>query len=137
MPYGFITECFQIFTVDKVKNFVANNICSSCWSQSRTWDPCKGLVTNRRFVYQGKEGYYMIKSNWVLERRFNYRLVFQGRPRVVDKIPYTCNRSIVDQWILGSGDLKITRWSFCLIRFSLFVNKSPCQIYLSLHLVFW
>ena len=36
--------------------------------------------------------------------------------RVVGKIPYTCNRLIVDQWILGNGDLKITRWGFCLAR---------------------
>ena len=31
-----------------------------------------------------------------------------------DKIPYTCNCFIVDQWIFGSGDLKITQWGFCL-----------------------
>ena len=30
------------------------------------WDPCKGLVIDWRFVHQGKEGYYKIKSNWVL-----------------------------------------------------------------------
>ena len=54
------------------------------------------LVTNRRFVHQGKEGYYKIKSNWVLERRFNRRLVFRDRPRVVGKIPYTCNCLIID-----------------------------------------
>ena len=30
------------------------------------WDPCKGLVIDWRFVHQGKEGYYNIKSNWVL-----------------------------------------------------------------------
>ena len=68
------------------------------------WDPCKGLVTNWSFVHQRKEGYYKIKSNWVLEQRFNYRLVFRDRPRVVGKIPYTCNRLI----IVGSSDLKIT-----------------------------
>ena len=42
-------------------------------------------------------------------------LVFQDRPKVVGKIPYTCNRLIVDQWILGSGNLKITQWGFCLV----------------------
>ena len=36
--------------------------------------------------------------------------------RVVGKIPYTCNRLIVDKWILGSDDLKITWWDFCLTR---------------------
>ena len=38
------------------------------------------MVTNWRFVHQGKEDYYKIKSNWVLERMFNYRLVFQDKP---------------------------------------------------------
>ena len=31
-PQGFVTKCFQIFIVDEVKNFAANNICLSCWS---------------------------------------------------------------------------------------------------------
>ena len=31
------------------------------------WDLCKGLATNWRFMHQRKEGYYKIKSNWVLE----------------------------------------------------------------------
>ena len=45
------------------------------------WNPYKGLVTNWRFMHQRKEGYYNIKSNWVLEQRFNYRLVFRDRSR--------------------------------------------------------
>ena len=56
--------------------------------------------------------------------------------KVVGKIPYTCNRLIVNQWILRSGDLKTIWWSFCLARFSLFVNKLPYQIYFLLHLIF-
>ena len=36
-------------------------------SQSRTVIRAKELVTNWRFVHQGKEDYYKIKSNWVLE----------------------------------------------------------------------
>ena len=47
-------------------------------------------------MHQGKEDYYKIKSNQVLEQRFNCRLVFRDRPRVVGKIPYICNRLIVD-----------------------------------------
>ena len=47
-------------------------------------------------MYQGKEGYYKIKSKWVLEQRFNYRLVFWDRTRVIGKIPYTYNCFIVD-----------------------------------------
>ena len=31
-----------------------------------------------------------------------------------DKIPHTCNHLIIDEWILGSGDLKFTWWGFCL-----------------------
>ena len=55
-------------------------------------------------MHQRKEGYYKIKSNWVLEQKFNCRLVFQDRPRVVGKIPYTCNCLIVDVGELGLGD---------------------------------
>ena len=47
------------------------------------WDPCKRvsqeLVIDWRFVHQRKEGYYKIKSNWILERKFNCRLVFWDR----------------------------------------------------------
>ena len=32
--------------------------------------------------------------------------------KVVGKIPYIYNCLIVDLWILGSGDLKNTRWGF-------------------------
>ena len=55
-------------------------------------------------MHQGKEGYYKIKSSWVLEQKFNCRLVFQDKPRVVGKIPYTYNRLIVDVGELGLGD---------------------------------
>ena len=106
---SFVTEYFHIFIVDEMKNFTTNNIYSSCWSQSHTWDLCKGLVTNLRFMDQGKEDYYKIKSNWVLTRRFNYRLVFQDKLRVVGKISYTCNHLIVAQRILGSGNYQVLR----------------------------
>ena len=32
------------------------------------------------------------------------------------KIPYTCNRLIVNWWIFESGDFKITRWGFYFVR---------------------
>ena len=32
------------------------------------------------------------------------------------KILHTCKRLIIDQWILESGDLKFTRWGFCLAK---------------------
>ena len=79
-PQGFITKCFLIFIVDELKNFVVNNIHSSCQSQSHTRICVRGLVTNWRFVHQGKEGYYKFKFNWVLKQRFNCRLVFLDKP---------------------------------------------------------
>ena len=135
-PQGFVTEYFQIFIIDEVKNFATNKIYLSCWSQSHTQDLCKGSITNWKFVHQGKDGYYKIKSNWVLEQRFNSKLVFWDRPRAVSKISHTYNRLIVDQWIHRSSDFKITRQSFCLVRFSPFVNKLPCLIYFPLYLVY-
>ena len=45
-------------------------------------------------------------------------LVKYDRPRVVAKIPYTCNRLIVDLWILGSSD-------FCKVEF----NQPSCWFY--------
>ena len=67
-------------------------------------------------MHKGKEDYYKIKSNWVLERRFNCRLVFQDTPGVVGKILYTCNCLIIDLWILGSGALNSPGGVFCLAR---------------------
>ena len=32
------------------------------------------------------------------------------------KISHICNHLIINQWILGSGDFKFTRWSFCLAK---------------------
>ena len=64
------------------------------------------------------------------------QVAISGQAWVVGKIPYTCNCLIVDQQILGSGDLKITQQGFCLAWFALFVNKLSCQIYFPLHLVF-
>ena len=32
------------------------------------------------------------------------------------KISYTCNLLILDLWILESGELKFTRWDFCLVK---------------------
>ena len=32
------------------------------------------------------------------------------------KISHTCNRLIINLWILESGDLKFTRYGFCLTR---------------------
>ena len=76
-PLGFITKCFLIFIVDEVKNFATNNICSSCWSQSRTWIHAKGQSQIGGLCIKGKKCYYKIKSNQVLEQRFNCKLVFR------------------------------------------------------------
>ena len=127
-PQDFVTECFHIFIVDEVKNFAANNICSSCQSQSRTGIRAKGQLQIGSLCIKGNKattrssliGYYSEDS--IVDWYFEY-------VRVVGKIPYTYNCLIVDWWILGSGDLKITQQGFCLTRFSPFVNKSRCQIY--------
>ena len=79
-PLGFVTKYFLIFIADEVKNFVANNNHSSCWSQLHNRIHAKELVTNQRFVHQRKKkSYYKIKSNQVLEQKFNQRLVFWDR----------------------------------------------------------
>ena len=79
-PLGFVTKYFLIFIADEVKNFVANNNHSSCWSQLHNRIHAKELVTNQRFVHQRKKkSYYKIKSNQVLEQKFNYRLIFWDR----------------------------------------------------------
>ena len=36
--------------------------------------------------------------------------------QISGKIPYTCICLIINQWILGSGDLKFTQQGFCLAR---------------------
>ena len=114
-PQGFVTKCFLIFIVDEVKNFTTNNINSSCWSQLHIEIRAKGLVIDWRFVHQRKEGYYKIKSNWVWSECSIVSWYF-GIGQGSGKILYTCNRLIVDQWILESGDLKITRLGFCIKR---------------------
>ena len=78
-PLGFVTKYFLIFIADEVKNFVANNNHSSCWSQLHNRIHAKELVTNQRFVQQKKKGYYNIKFNWLLKRMFNCTLVFGNR----------------------------------------------------------
>ena len=66
------------------------------------WDPCKELVINWRFVHQRKEDYYKIKSNWVLEWRFNCRLIFR------DKSGWLVRFLIfVIAWLLISGFLGV------------------------------
>ena len=54
-PLGFVTKYFLIFIADEVKNFVANNNHSSCWSQLHNRIHAKELVTNQRFVHQRKK----------------------------------------------------------------------------------
>ena len=110
---GFCNQVLLALFFDEVKNFVANNICSSCWSQS-----CTGIYSNG----QSQIGYLCIKGKKATTRSSPieywsesstvswYFGIAQGR----GKIPYSCNRLIVDQCILGSGNLKITRWGFCL-----------------------
>ena len=78
------------------------------------WNPCKRLVTNWRFVHQCKEAYYKIKSNWVLERRFNCRLLFWNRPGQLVRFLI-----LVTTWLLLSGFLGVV------------TLKSPDGVFLS------
>ena len=80
-PLGFVTNYFLIFIADEVKNFVANNNHSSYWSQLHNRIHAKGQSQIGGLCIKGKEDYYKIKFNWVLEQRFNYRLVYWDRPR--------------------------------------------------------
>ena len=66
------------------------------------WDLCKGLVTDCRFVHQGKEGHYKVKSNWILEWKFNYRLIFWDRLEKLVKLLI-----LVTIWLLISGFLGV------------------------------
>ena len=114
-PQAFVIKCFLIFTIYKVKNFAANNNHSSCWSQSRIGINAKSQSQIRNLCIKGKKattrscpiGYWSESSTigW-------YFGISQGN----GKIFYTCNSLIVNQWILGSGDLKFTRWKFFLAR---------------------
>ena len=105
IPQGFVTKCFLVFIIDEVKNFPANNNHSSCWSQSQIGDLCnKGKKPTIRSSPIG----YWSKGSTVGQ----YFGICQGS----GKIPYTCNRLIIDQWILGSGDLKFIRWGFCFVK---------------------
>ena len=82
------------------------------------WDPCKGSVTDWRFAHQRKEGYYKIKFNWVLKRKFNCKLVFWNRQRWLVRFLILVI-ILVTALLLISGFLgvvKITRWGFCLAR---------------------
>ena len=114
-PQSFVTKCFPIFIVDEVKNFAANNIIQSCRSQSHTRIYVKGQSQIGDLCIKGKNtttrsspiGYWS---------KVQLQVGISGQARVVGKIPYTCNHLIVDQWILGNGDLKITWQDFCLVR---------------------
>ena len=56
----------MIFIIDEVKNFTANNIIQVD-GISHVLGSVQRLVTDWRFVQQGKEDYYMIKFNWLLK----------------------------------------------------------------------
>ena len=67
-----ICQLFIIIILDESLSVI--DVIFSC-----TGNRANELVTDWRFVHQKKESYYKIKSNWVLERRFNCRLVFWDR----------------------------------------------------------
>ena len=114
-PQGFVTKCFLIFIVDEVKNFATNNICSSCQSQSRTGIHAKDQSQIGDLCIKGKKAITRSSPIGYCSEGSTY-VGISGQARLVGKKTYTCNRLIVDQWILESGDLKITRLGFCIKR---------------------
>ena len=110
MPQGFVTKCFLIFIVDEVKNFGTNNIIEvvgvSLQRVSHRLEIC--AIRERRLLQD--------QVQLGIEVKVQLQIGILGQARVVGKIPYTCNCLIVDQWILGSGDRKITQWGFFLSR---------------------
>ena len=92
------------------------------------WDPCKELVTNWKFVHQGERRLLQDHVQLGIGAKVQMQVNILGQAGVVGKIPYICNRLIIDQWIFGSSDIKFIQWGFCLARevFPIFVNKSPC-----------
>ena len=110
---GFVTKCFLIFIVDKVKNFTVNNNHLSYWSQSQIEDLCnKG---KKATTISSSIGYWRKCSTvgW-------YFRIDQGN----GKIPQTCNLLIIDQWILRSGDLKFIWWGFSIVRGFLYLSTN-------------
>ena len=96
-PLSFVTKYFLIFIADEVKNFVANNNHSSCWSQLHNRIHAKELVTNQRFVHQRKKKLLQDQIQLGIGAKVQLQIGILGQTRVVGKIPYTCNCLIVNQ----------------------------------------
>ena len=114
MPQGYVTKCFLIFIIDEVKNFVANNICSSYWSQLHTGIHAKGQSQIGGLSIKMKEGYYKTKSNWVLEQRFNCKLVFRDKLGQLVRFFIYVTASLLISGFLGKGALKSPDGVFAL-----------------------
>ena len=97
----------MIFIVDEVKNFVANNINLSYWSQSRTGIHSKGQSQVGDLCFKGKNA--TTRSN-PIEYQSESSTVgwYFGIGQNSGKISYTCNHLVINQWILGSGNFKFT-----------------------------
>ena len=110
---GFSRYLFNSFPIHQayfLKNFSARYLFN-------TWS------IHREFLHQKLSRYVLIPS-WSIK---NAKLVFWDKLGRC-KIPYTCNHLFLTNKFFRSNDLKFTQWGFFLRRFSLFVNKLPCQI---------
>ena len=114
-PQDFVTKCFLIFIVYKVKNFATNNNHSSCWSQSCTRIRVKGQSHIGDFCIKGKKATTRSSPIGYLSEGLIVSWYF-GIGQGSGKILHSCNRLIIDQQILGSGDLKFTGWDFFLAK---------------------
>ena len=122
-PQDFITKCILIFIVDEVKNFVANNVVQVTGVSHVLGFVQKGQSQIRDLCIKG-ENALQDQVELVIGVKVQLQVGVSGQTKVVGKIPYTCNRLIVDQWILESGDLKITWWDFCHARGFLYLSTN-------------
>ena len=96
-------SAFKPSTCFRVKNFATNNNQLVAGSLSRIKIHAKEEVSTRSSPI----------GDWSRGSTIDwYFRIIQGS----DKIPYTYNCLILNQWIFGNGNLKFTQWSFCLTR---------------------
>ena len=77
------------------------------------WDPCKG-VSHRLEICVAK-GRRLLQDQVQLGIRAKVQVQLQVYFEISQgsgKILFTCNRLIIDQWILENDNLKFTWWSF-------------------------
>ena len=114
-PQDFITKCILIFIVNEIKNFVANNVVQVAGVSHVLGSVQKGQSQIEDLCIKG-ENALQDQVELVIGVKVQLQVGVSGQTKIVGKIPYTCNRLIVDYWILESGGLIFSKWGFCLAR---------------------